>query len=117
MSADEAVVRVANRVRQGGHHIPEDTIRRRFDASLRSFHDIYRHRVDYWQLFDTSCDRPLLLAEGAHAWSVAIKDKMRSIDMRIRLAEPIEISKPLICMVLSKGQVWILSFRNLGCVQ
>ena len=67
MSAEEAVVRVANRVRQGGHHIPEDTIRRRFDAGLRSVHDIYRARVDYWQLFDNSGDSPLLLAEGAHA--------------------------------------------------
>jgi predicted ABC-type ATPase len=67
MSADEAVVRVTNRVRQGGHHIPEDTIRRRFDAGLMSFHDIYRARVDYWQLFDNSGDTPLLLAEGAHA--------------------------------------------------
>lgn len=31
-SADEAVARVAQRVKQGGHHIPEPVIRRRFEA-------------------------------------------------------------------------------------
>jgi predicted ABC-type ATPase len=31
------VQRVAERVRQGGHDIPEATIRRRFDAGMRLF--------------------------------------------------------------------------------
>ena len=35
LSADMAVQRVAERVRQGGHDIPEETIRRRFDAGTR----------------------------------------------------------------------------------
>lgn len=66
ISADEAVARVANRVRQGGHHIPEATIRRRFVSGLQHFHETYRHRVDLWQLFDNSGDSPQLLDEGAH---------------------------------------------------
>ena len=65
-SADEAVARVANRVRQGGHHIPTETIRRRFESGLIHFRDTYRHRVDFWQLFDNSGDSPLLIAEGAN---------------------------------------------------
>jgi len=65
-SADEAVARVANRVRQGGHNIPTDTIRRRFDAGLVHFRDTYRHRVDFWQLFDNSGDSPQLLEEGSN---------------------------------------------------
>jgi len=36
-SPDTAVERVALRVRQGGHHIPESTIRRRFDLGLKNF--------------------------------------------------------------------------------
>ena len=51
-SADEAVARVAMRVRQGGHHIPEETIRRRYDAGLHHFRETYRARVDFWQLFE-----------------------------------------------------------------
>ena len=39
--ADMAVARVANRVRQGGHDIPEATIRRRFEAGLRNFFRMY----------------------------------------------------------------------------
>jgi predicted ABC-type ATPase len=36
-SAEEAIARVAQRVAQGGHHIPEETIRRRFGAGLHNF--------------------------------------------------------------------------------
>ena len=36
-SVDLAVERVAARVRTGGHHIPEATIRRRYKAGLRAF--------------------------------------------------------------------------------
>ena len=65
-SPEEAVARVAMRVRQGGHNIPEATIRRRFAAGLNHFRQIYRHRVDFWQLFDNSGEVPLLLEEGTH---------------------------------------------------
>ena len=65
-SADEAVARVAIRVRQGGHNIPPDTIRRRFEAGLFHFRETYRSRVDFWQLFDNSGESPLLLEEGAN---------------------------------------------------
>ncbi len=65
-SADEAIARVANRVRQGGHNIPADTIRRRFDAGLTNFRETYRSRVDFWQLIDNSGEAPLLLEEGSN---------------------------------------------------
>ena len=35
-----AITRVAARVKQGGHNIPEDVIRRRFSAGLNNFHTI-----------------------------------------------------------------------------
>lgn len=65
-SAEEAIARVANRVRQGGHNIPIDTIRRRFDAGLTNFREPYRSRVDFWQLIDNSGEAPLLLEEGSN---------------------------------------------------
>jgi predicted ABC-type ATPase len=61
---EEAIARVAMRVRQGGHGVPVETIRRRFSAGLRNFQDVYRHRVDYWQWFDNSGDAPVLSDEG-----------------------------------------------------
>lgn len=63
-SADEAISRVAMRVRQGGHDVPPDVIRRRFASGLRNFMETYRHRVDFWQLFDNSGPSPVLLEEG-----------------------------------------------------
>jgi predicted ABC-type ATPase len=46
---DLAVARVAARVAQGGHHVPESVIRRRFDRSLRNFRDLYSVLVNRWE--------------------------------------------------------------------
>ena len=53
-SPDLAVQRVAERVRRGGHHVPEDVVRRRFTAGLRNFFVLYQHVADTWEMFDNS---------------------------------------------------------------
>ena len=53
-SADLAVRRVAERVRQGGHGVPEATIRRRYERSLGNFFNIYRPIADSWLMLDNS---------------------------------------------------------------
>lgn len=58
---NEAVARVAERVRQGGHHVPEETIRRRFDSGLSNFQKLYSPLVDAWALYDNSSVEPVLL--------------------------------------------------------
>lgn len=63
-SPELAIRRVAWRVRQGGHDIPPEIIRRRFEAGMRNFLTAYRHRVDFWQWYDNSGDEPRLLEEG-----------------------------------------------------
>ncbi len=63
-SPELAVARVAERVRQGGHDVPEAVIRRRYAAGLRNFRDIYRDSVDDWMLFDNSGEEPLLAEWG-----------------------------------------------------
>lgn len=60
-NADEAIARVALRVRQGGHHIPSETIRRRFVAGLENFRQLYSPLVDSWALYDNSREQPMLL--------------------------------------------------------
>lgn len=47
-SADVCVARVAERVRKGGHDVPEHDIRRRFDRSINNFWTIYRELSDTW---------------------------------------------------------------------
>lgn len=53
-SADIAVSRVAIRVSQGGHNIPEQIIRRRFKAGLHNFHHRYNKVVDAWAFYENS---------------------------------------------------------------
>lgn len=61
-NADFAVSRVARRVQQGGHNIPEPDIRRRFDGGLRNFFHLYQPVVDEWQLYNASGLLPQLIA-------------------------------------------------------
>lgn len=46
--------RVAQRVAQGGHHIPSDVIHRRFEAGLRNFHAVYKPIVNRWFFYDAA---------------------------------------------------------------
>lgn len=59
--ADEAVARVQQRVRQGGHDIPESVIRRRFIMGLNNFHQHYAPAVDAWALYNNAGEAPVLL--------------------------------------------------------
>ena len=62
-SVELALHRVAERVRLGGHHVPAEVVRRRFDAGLRNFFSLYRERSDSWQLFDNAgLTDPVLVA-------------------------------------------------------
>jgi len=63
-SADLAVERVAERVRRGGHNVPEPVVRRRYDKSLANFFNLYRPFADSWLMLDNS--RPT--APQAIAW-------------------------------------------------
>ncbi len=56
-----AIERVAERVRQGGHNIPETVIRRRFIAGWRNFQSVYCNIVDDWSVYDNSGDQATLL--------------------------------------------------------
>jgi predicted ABC-type ATPase len=58
---ETAIARVQNRVAQGGHNVPEETIRRRFANGLANFHGLYKPLVDAWILYDNSGDEPLPL--------------------------------------------------------
>ena len=66
-TAEHAIDRVKERVRQGGHSIPEDVIRRRFINGLKNFNDAYRPLVDAWYLYDAMQLPPTLMASGVKA--------------------------------------------------
>jgi predicted ABC-type ATPase len=53
-NADLAVMRVAERVRLGGHNIPEATIRQRYMRSLENLFRMYLPVVTSWEVYDNS---------------------------------------------------------------
>ncbi len=76
-NADLAVARVAQRVQQGGHDIPEQTIRRRHSRSLRNFFDLYRPLVGFWAVHDNSVARaPVLIASGTCGKPETVYDEL-----------------------------------------
>ncbi|MFN6088466.1 MAG: zeta toxin family protein [Cyclobacteriaceae bacterium] len=59
-----AIRRVKNRVSNGGHSIPIDVIKRRYERGLRNFFDLYIPKSDYWSFFDNSNGIVELIADG-----------------------------------------------------
>lgn len=53
-SPELAIERVATRVAEGGHNIPEDVIRRRYDSGIRNFKALYMPACDFWTIYDNS---------------------------------------------------------------
>ncbi len=53
-NADMAVTRVAERVRSGGHHVPEETIRRRYVAGMVNLRTLYIPLADSWRVIDST---------------------------------------------------------------
>lgn len=65
-SAHLAVERVAERVRQGGHDIAEEVIRRRFASGRHNFEETYQQLVNSWTLYDSSTTPPAIVDHGGN---------------------------------------------------
>ncbi len=76
-SPNVAVQRVAERVRMGGHDVPADTVRHRYEAGLHNFFELYQSLVTTWRVYDSSvAGHPRLIAAGGHAV------RTRTVDLR-----------------------------------
>lgn len=64
-SADQAVGRVALRVKIGGHHVPEEDVRRRFERSRKHFMEDYVPLADEWGLWDNHLPPAVQIADSA----------------------------------------------------
>jgi predicted ABC-type ATPase len=63
--ADMAVQRVRDRVKLGGHSVPEETVRRRYQRGISNFFKLYRPIADEWRVYDNAQpSRPVIIAEG-----------------------------------------------------
>ena len=66
-SPDLAIRRIRQRVKMGGHHIPEADVRRRFDRSRINFAKLYTPLVDLWTVWDNRPKPPHLLLSSESA--------------------------------------------------
>jgi predicted ABC-type ATPase len=56
--------RIKQRVKQGGHHVPDVDVKRRLDRSLKNFFDLYMPLADAWDIFDNSTMKPVLVVKS-----------------------------------------------------
>ncbi|HXV28330.1 MAG TPA: hypothetical protein VD913_05120 [bacterium] len=61
-SLELALGRIEDRVKRGGHFIPEKVVRRRFHKGIDHLLHLYRPLLDSWCLFDNSASLPHLIA-------------------------------------------------------
>ncbi|MEO8145839.1 MAG: zeta toxin family protein [Betaproteobacteria bacterium] len=69
----QSVARVASRVRAGGHFVPDQVVRRRYERGLANFFSLYSPIADAWEMFDNS-DQPRLIAAREAAGPVRFGD-------------------------------------------
>ena len=65
-SPDVAVTRVTQRTSEGGHSVPEDVVRRRYEAGWRNFQEVYKPLVDEWALYDATGQSLVLIEAGGN---------------------------------------------------
>ena len=63
-SQDLAIERVKIRVEEGGHDIPENVIRRRYDLGIKNMFNLYIPISDYWMFIDNSKTPFKIIADG-----------------------------------------------------
>lgn len=64
-SPELAIKRVSARVRQGGHHVPDETVRRRYRAGIANFFSLYMPLATTWMCADNSRRaKPTIIAQG-----------------------------------------------------
>lgn len=74
-SQELAIERVKERVREGGHNIPEQVIRRRYNKGIKNLTNLFIPVVDNWMIIDNSENPFLTVAEGQQGVEKMIHDK------------------------------------------
>ena len=59
-----ALQRIAERVKKGGHDIPNTTARRRYIAGINNLFNLYAPEVDCWMIYDNSDNPRIAVAHG-----------------------------------------------------
>ena len=78
-SHELAIKRVKIRVEEGGHNIPEEVIKRRFDKGLQNLFKLYLPIVDKWIIVDNSGEKFEFIGEGSYDKTIVKNKKIWTI--------------------------------------
>lgn len=73
---EQAIERVAERVSKGGHNIPSDVIRRRYQEGINNLFQIYMPIVDTWVLVNNSMTPRSIIATGGREQQTTILNEV-----------------------------------------
>jgi len=74
---DLAIERVKTRVREGGHNIETDVIKRRYENGITNLFNIYLPIVDEALIFDNTGVKAELIAQKILGYDIEIKNKIK----------------------------------------
>lgn len=66
-SAEFAIQRVKERVRLGGHFVPDETVKRRYKVGLRNFFELYQPLANSWTFYESTKLLPELIASKTYS--------------------------------------------------
>ena len=72
---DMCIERIKSRVKKGGHYIPDEDVKRRYERSFHNFWNVYKGIVDSWALYYNGPENNVLVATG-DSKEIDIKDKI-----------------------------------------
>jgi len=75
-SPELAIQRIKDRVRDGGHNVPPEDVRRRFFRGINNFFKVYEPLLDSWMMFDNSEAKPVLIAKRKNGHKEVIDHEM-----------------------------------------
>lgn len=71
-----AIARIKERVLEGGHHVPDEDVRRRFKRGIDNFFRLYEPLVDSWMFFNNAEQVPIVIAKRNNGHTVIINSKL-----------------------------------------
>lgn len=96
-SPEFAKQRVAKRVRQGGHNIPDEVVERRYYRGISNLLNLYAPIVDKWIVIDNTRTKPNIIAKGSaeedntilnsELWNIFLEQRNVMEDKEIYLDE------------------------------
>jgi predicted ABC-type ATPase len=93
-SPEMSIQRVAARVRAGGHHIPENVIRRRYARSLENLFNVFIPLADAWVVLNNSRRaKPSRIAERDVGAPLRVYDHALWDELRKRYMKPTDVAR------------------------